>query len=633
MDKLTSWFNSSAKAAKEAEKANKAYEAQAQKTADTIKQINNDEKNNTNERANQLRQDVIDLKTKGATAKEIADAEKKAQEEIRNINMNASKEREKQMKDREKTTEQVLKKEKERLAEIARTKGTGNEKYDEQKKKINELTAAYNELTQAIKEEQQVQNDLILQSAEAILKEKEQKAAAYKEYQSTQKERANAEREAIRQAQDSALALLKEGVEKQRQAINQSYDRQIEDLKRKLQQEKNLTAAAREAINQTIQNIEQQRQNELQKLSGEETKKRIENETRLIDLKLQAIKAGSEAEYQLRLQQLDKQQEAELNNLELTEEMKAAIRDKYQKQNDDLEKQKQLNTLNDQKAAVELEWRQRLEAMQQGSLEESAMKMQQAQTEYDALLSMDAEHKALLYGEGLAAETEYTNAVLDLKEKLRDAETANQEAIKQSTQTQLQAAQAIGQGFEEILNSFAENNETMAGFAKMVALFNIGLNTAEALSAIPSMAAAGDPYTYALRVATAIATVMTNIAKAKQLLSKEKQPKAPKFATGGIVSGPGSASSDSIVANLSSGESILNAPATAMFAPLLSALNQIGGGIPINTVETSQQIIGEEMLARAFARGVEALPAPVVSIEEINSVNARVKILENLSLQ
>ena len=50
------------------------------------------------------------------------------------------------------------------------------------------------------------------------------------------------------------------------------------------------------------------------------------------------------------------------------------------------------------------------------------------------------------------------------------------------------------------------------------------------------------------------------------------------LARGGYVSGAGSGTSDSIPAMLSNGESVINAASTAMFAPLLSTINQLGGG-------------------------------------------------------
>ena len=115
-----------------------------------------------------------------------------------------------------------------------------------------------------------------------------------------------------------------------------------------------------------------------------------------------------------------------------------------------------------------------------------------------------------------------------------------------------------------------------------MALFNIGLSTAEALS--KGIAAAQSvPFPGNLTaIATTIAAVLANIAKAKQLLSQEKQPKRSKFASSGIIDGPGAGTSDSIIANLSKGESVLTAPATSMFAPVLSALNQIGERYRLN---------------------------------------------------
>ena len=55
----------------------------------------------------------------------------------------------------------------------------------------------------------------------------------------------------------------------------------------------------------------------------------------------------------------------------------------------------------------------------------------------------------------------------------------------------------------------------------------------------------------------------------------------PTYATGGLVNGPGTGTSDSINARLSNGESVINAKSTSMFAPMLSAINQAGGGVAI----------------------------------------------------
>ena len=65
-----------------------------------------------------------------------------------------------------------------------------------------------------------------------------------------------------------------------------------------------------------------------------------------------------------------------------------------------------------------------------------------------------------------------------------------------------------------------------------------------------------------------------------------------------------------------------------MFGPILSSLNQLGGGVPIPSGNITAQIVGEDMLARAFKKAISEMPAPVVSVEEINNTNNRIKVLE-----
>lgn len=102
------------------------------------------------------------------------------------------------------------------------------------------------------------------------------------------------------------------------------------------------------------------------------------------------------------------------------------------------------------------------------------------------------------------------------------------------------------------------------------------------------------------------------------------------FATGGYVQGAGTGTSDSIPARLSNGESVMTAKATSMFSPILSAFNQLGGGVPI-VVSGNQSNIGIDMLAAAVAKGYSMAPRPVVSVEDINKTQRRVKTIESLA--
>jgi len=540
----------------------------------------------------------------------------------------------------------------EKELEIAKAKGiSAEELYNREKEILNKKATAhrialknikdinsdeYKELSKIIDEFEQ---ELLIKDASYEKRKKEEAQKAAQEAIQREKEKAKATQDAIRQAQDAALAIVEEGVEKQRQTINRNYDRQIEDLKQKLAEDKKLTEEARAAINSTIINLDKKREQELQKISDDEIQKRIDNETKLIEMKLQAVRKGTEAEYQLRLQQMEKQKEAELKNLEekikrevetgilsvtQAEEMKQALLEKYHLQNIEIENQRRVETLAAQKEALELEWMQRLEAVQEGTAAESQIRLEQAQAEHEALAGMDAETKALMF----SSNTAYEKALLDSRKKMTAAEKVHLNTLSDVAVKQIEIAQTVSNAFSDMLSTFAEQNEELAEFAKAVALFNIGLDIAKAIAAIPSMAAMGDPYTYALRVATAIATVMASAAKAYQLLKKESQPKAPKFSHGGLVTGAGSGTSDNIPAYLSSGESVMTANTTQMFSPVLSALNQIGGGVPISVQQAGAAAMGEDVLKNIIKDALKDMPPQYVAVTEIRDVQNRVEVVE-----
>lgn len=101
------------------------------------------------------------------------------------------------------------------------------------------------------------------------------------------------------------------------------------------------------------------------------------------------------------------------------------------------------------------------------------------------------------------------------------------------------------------------------------------------------------------------------------------------FSVGGYVSGSGTGTSDSVPARLSNGESVMTARTTSMFSPILSAFNQLGGGVPIVANNQGSQI-GMDMLAAAVAKGYMMAPQPVVSVEEISRTQRRVQTIENI---
>ena len=427
--------------------------------------------------------------------------------------------------------------------------------------------------------------------------------------------------EAIRQAEDAMLATLKDGIEKQRKEINLSYDRQIEDLKKRLSEEKDLTQKAREAINQTVVALEKQRQNDLNTLSNEEIQKQISNEQRRIELMLATVKEGSEKEFELRKQQLELQMNAELSNTEITEQEKQLIRDKYAKQESELVVQRQQEIANKQAEAVRLEFENRIaEAKLQGEYE-LQIKLELRKQELDNLHQLEGESNEAFRARQLEAEQAY----VDAKEEISNREIDIQ-------QKKAQALSAVASGLSSMLEAAGEQSRDALIASKVLAIASVAIQQGVAIANAVKTATSSSFTIWDMiaNIATAVTTVVTTMASAI------KSIKSAKFATGGIfngdgyVSGPGSGTSDSINARLSNGESVITARATSMFAPLLSAMNVAGGGVPISVTVDNNQQIGEDMLARAFAKGASSLPNPVVSVSEIDTVNNRVETLENL---
>lgn len=429
------------------------------------------------------------------------------------------------------------------------------------------------------------------------------------------KEAKQKELEAIRAAEDAMLALVKDKREQARKEVELTYSRQIEDLKISLKQEENLTVKARQAINDQIKALEQQKSMELQKLSDEELQKEIDNRTKLISLQLESVREGSEQEYQLKMQQLDAQRTAELANKELTEQMKQAIVDKYNKQMDDLLTQREQEISEKQQEAVRVRMENEIMQMQQSGVSELEILQEQAEQKLEFLNSVQQQE-----GE---SEQEFLNRKLQANQEYLDAKQAIADKEVEIEQVKFQAIETITSGLSSAFETLGENNKTFAILSKTLALAEIAINTGKALAAGIAQAQSVPFPANLAAIATTVATILSNIATAT------KTVKSAKFATGGLVTGPGTGTSDSIPAQLSNGEAVMTARATSMFAPLLSSFNQMGGGVPINVTQTSSQALGEDMLARAVAKGVQSI-RPVVSVEEINNVSNRVKVLENL---
>lgn len=438
------------------------------------------------------------------------------------------------------------------------------------------------------------------------------------------KETADAERDAIRAAEDALRELIENNVQRQTAAINTEYDRRIEDLNRQkaeLKEKGTLSAAAEKAINDNIVAQAKLRDKQLQELADATAKETLEREERRLSLLLEASQNDVLKQRELQLAQLDVQEQFDREEIEKSvqneqerENLLLALQQSYNAQRLEVEKQFDDELEQARLTAIQQDYEERIFQAGENELEalrlQRDMKLELLNESHQLETESDEEWRA----RQLELQKNYYEADKELDEKRFEMKKANAEAIAGLMGT-------LSDAFGEL----GESNKAFAKLSKVLALGEIAVNTGVALAAGIKQAQSVPFPANIAAVATTVATILANIATAIKTVN------SAKFAEGGLVTGAGTGTSDSITARVSNGESIMTANSTAMFAPLLSSLNQLGGGVPIVPQASPSQQIGEEFLAAAVARGMEYAPRPVVSVEEIHRVSDRVEVIENIS--
>lgn len=245
-----------------------------------------------------------------------------------------------------------------------------------------------------------------------------------------------------------------------------------------------------------------------------------------------------------------------------------------------------------------------------------ALEVEAKKAELDTLHQLEEESEEQFQARLLAKRQEYANAMKALADYEQQVEVNKYKAI----------AGAMS-ALSGLLGEFSEDSKEAAIASKALALGTIAIQQGVAIAQAVQTATRSSA-TWVDMLA-AIAAVVAGVTAT--IVPAVKMVKSAKFSTGGYVSGEGTATSDSIPAMLSNGESVNNARATSMFAPLYSSLNQMGGGVPIVATQTASQVQGEDMLARAFAKGMSEANIRV-GVDEITRVQNRVRVVENLGV-
>lgn len=197
-----------------------------------------------------------------------------------------------------------------------------------------------------------------------------------------------------------------------------------------------------------------------------------------------------------------------------------------------------------------------------------------------------------------------------------------------TTHQALGAAAQVAGGFSAMFDALGGEGERYAEFSKALAIFEVALQQAQAIAgAVANAAKYSIPWLLPVQIASSIAAVVAAIAQATQATDSAQ---TPKYASGGLVTGPGSGTSDSIPAMLSNGEAVMTAQAVNDWGAMLSAMNVASGGNAIQVSNLPQRNDGMKGMERMMERALMNMPAPIVSVVDINKGQKRVKVQNSL---
>lgn len=259
------------------------------------------------------------------------------------------------------------------------------------------------------------------------------------------------------------------------------------------------------------------------------------------------------------------------------------------------------------------------------------------QSQYDEEDAMFQEYALQLE---LAAQQHAVNMqTISMEQRMKDVEEAQKAAEEEKRiaeekvareieleRMKLSSYSSIAGSISSILEATAGDNKKRLKAAKIAALAEVAINQGVAIA---QAVKAGGEYPFPVNLLTIASSVAGAIAA---LVPAFQAVNSVKLARGGRVSGAGTSTSDSIPAMLSNGEFVVNARATSMFPELLETINNLGLGLgaPARMEKVTTTRI-ERDNAEALVKALQQMPAPVVSVEEINRKNRRVTALENLS--
>ena len=286
-------------------------------------------------------------------------------------------------------------------------------------------------------------------------------------------------------------------------------------------------------------------------------------------------------------------------------------------------------------AGIEVKIRAKLDEQ---ALEQAQIKLDNAKAKLQELENTPVEIRAQ-WGEGFdkmmdEAKAAVAQAEMEMNKTMHDARVRDlkdaEQTAKEKKQAQVDSYMAIGQAasdafgtLSQMFDQLAEQDSRYAKFSKAFALMQILTSTAMSIaSAVQGASAAGAatgvaaPFTTPVFIAEMIAIVLGAIASATSLLS---QAKMPHFAYGGYVDRGTTSKADDVHAMVSRGEYIVQADAVKMYGK--DYFDSLNAGL----------VRGDMDISNALRAALEDMPSPIVSVKEINNMQSRVRVKEDIS--
>ena len=332
---------------------------------------------------------------------------------------------------------------------------------------------------------------------------------------------------AARLLRDLEIAVMQEGADKEIAVINQKYKIMREDLAL----DATKTAAEKKAIDDYYA---KQREADLQKSATDRAKIETDNfkagQQMINDLTLASMEEGTAKELAQQKDKYAKLRKGVMDNITLTEIQKAELVAIYNEQ-ELAENQKTI--AEKAKATNDLIFELTATAKDK--------ELQALKEKYDAQL--------LIAGENAEAQKVLTEGLEKSKAEIENKYTLEKIATaEKERQAKLQVATEVVNGISALGNAFIKDQKKLEKFNKAAALIQIGIDTAKAISSLVSMSQANplNSVTFGAagiaQFASGVVQIVTNIAKAKQLLSN---PASSVSGGGGGGGGGGDTSTNS----------------------------------------------------------------------------------------